>query len=180
MEPLIASQMTKVVEAFSHNLGKLNLGRASSQLVEDIMVDYYGQRLPLKQMASIAISSPEAILVTPWDKNSLGDIYNGVLNSGLNLSPVNDGQHIRVNLPPLSQERRQELVKIIHRQLEEARIALRNIREEAWRDSQHQKQKKEISEDAFYRQEKELNKSIEDFNCQLQAIADGKEKQILS
>ncbi|MFH1855013.1 MAG: ribosome recycling factor [bacterium] len=158
----------------------IRTGRASSGIVENIIVSYYGQNTPLKQMANIQTPDAAQIVIQPWDKNSLGDIELAIRNSDLNLSPVNDGQLIRISLPPMTEERRGELVRNISKKAEEARIALRNVRGEAWEEIQKLQKSGKITEDDKYSAEDEINKIIGEFNKQIEEIFLDKEKEIKS
>jgi len=160
----IEPQMDLVISNFYQELKNIRTGRANSSLIEDVLVVYYGTKTPLKQLASVTIPDPTTLVVSPWDKQSLNDIEIALRNADLNLSVVNDGQRVRVSLPPLTSERRQELTKFVHRVGENARVAIRNIRGEAWDKVQKAYQDKKISEDEKYRGEKELNDLIEKKN----------------
>lgn len=160
----IEPKMVAAVESFSTELQNIRTGRANSSLVEDINVAYYGTNTPLKQLALITIPEPTMILVAPWDKQSLGDIENAIRDSELGLSVVNDGNAIRISLPPLTGERREELSKLVRKYGENARVAVRNIRGEAWEEIQQAYKKKSISEDEKYRAEKEFNDLIDNKN----------------
>ena len=160
----IEPRMNAAIEDFARELKNIRTGRANSSLVEDIGVSYYGTSPLLKQLASITISEATMIVVAPWDKQSLGDIENAIRNSGLGLEVVNDGNAIRISLPPLTSERREELSKMARRLEENARVAVRNIRGEGWEEVQRAFKNKEISEDEKYRSEKELNDLIDSKN----------------
>lgn len=157
-------KMAAAIESFSAELSNIRTGRANSSLVEDIDVSYYGTNTSLKQLASITIPEPTMILVAPWDKQSLGDIENALRDSDLGLSVVNDGTSIRISLPPLTGERREELSKLVKKYGENARVEVRNIRGEAWEEIQQAHKAKSISEDEKYRAEKELNDLIDKQN----------------
>lgn len=166
----IEPKMNASIAGFESDLKNIRTGRASAGLVEDIIVSYYGANTPLKQMASITIPEPTAIAVIPWDKQSLGDIENAIKNADLGLSVVNDGNAVRVSLPPLTGERREELSKQAQKLEEAARVVIRNIRGEAWEQIQNSFKKKEISEDEKYRGEKELNELIDKKNKAIEEI----------
>ncbi len=160
----IEPKMQSAIESFSIELQNVRTGRANSSLVEDISVAYYGTNTPLKQLASITVPEPTMILVAPWDKQSLGDIENAIRSSELGLSVVNDGNAIRISLPPLTGERRDELSKLVRKYGENARVSVRNIRGEAWEEIQQAYKEKTVSEDEKYRAEKELNDLIDNKN----------------
>jgi len=158
---LIEPKMDLAILNLEDELKNLRTGRANAGLVEDITVSYYGANTPLKQLASISIPEPTMILVSPWDKQSLGDIEIAIKAAELNLSVVNDGSSIRISLPPLTGERREELSKMAQKMEENVRVVIRNIRREAWEQVQQAFKNKEISEDEKYRGEKEFNDLID-------------------
>lgn len=171
-------KMQEVTDKLAESLKTIHTGRASSLLVEDIMVTHYGSTMPLKQLATIATPDATLIAVTPWDKAALSPIETAIRNSGRNLNPTNDGSTIRIALPPMSQERREEMVKLIHKMAEESRVALRNVRKEAWEQVQNQVKEGTLTEDDKYVGEKDLNKMIDDFNAKIADAVAGKEKEI--
>lgn len=171
-------KMQETQDKLAESFRLLRTGKANSALVENIIVSYYGTKVPLKQMANISIPDPNSITIQPWDNNSLGDIEQALRNSEIGLNPINDGRLIRLNLPPMTAERREELVKMLHQTAEECRIALRNLREEAWKEIKKQESQKQITEDDRYDAEKELNKLIEDFNLKINELIETKEKDL--
>ena len=170
--------MEQVKRNFADSLAKIHGGAASSSLVEDVRVDYYNQKLPLKQLASVTVADPTTVVVTPWDKGSATQIEAALKSSGHNFTVANDGKVVRVVLPPLTAERRQEIVKLVARLAEEAKIALRQVREESWRQVKQQVKDGKLTEDDRYRAETELNKLIASFNDELAAAAQAKERSL--
>jgi ribosome recycling factor len=166
----IEPKMDSAIANFELDLKNIRTGRANAGLVEDIVVSYYGANTQLKQMASISVPEPTMLAVTPWDKQSLGDIEAAIKNADLGLSIVNDGNAVRISLPPLTGERRDELSKQSQKLAEAARVVIRNIRGEAWEQIQNSFQKKEISEDEKYLGEKELNELIDKKNKKIEEI----------
>lgn len=160
----VEPKMDATIENFESELKNVRTGRANAGLVEDIVVTYYGASTPLKQMASVTVPEPTMLSVTPWDKQALGDVENAIKSAELGLSVVNDGNAIRISLPPLTGERRDELSRQVMKLAEEAKVALRNIRGEAWEKVQNALKNKEISEDEKYRGEKDLNELIDKKN----------------
>ena len=122
--------LEKSIEHFKGEAGKIRTGRANPSLVEDLLVDYYGAKTPLKQIASINTPEPRTIAIQPWDRGALAAIEGAIRNSDLNMNPTNDGVLVRINIPMLTEERRREMVKMLNQKGEEARIAIRSIREE--------------------------------------------------
>jgi len=173
-------EMTQVLDKLQEEYSQLRTGRASAALVENILVPYYGTLTPLKQTASISIPEASVIQIQPWDKNLAGEIENAIRQSGKGLSPVNNGQTVRVTLPPMTDERRQELVKMIYAQAEEAKVALRNVRHKAWEQVLSEVKSGQATEDDKYRGEKELNELIARYNKKIEESAADKEKEIKS
>jgi ribosome recycling factor len=173
-------KMDSVITDFEADLKSIHTGRASAALVEDVKVNHYNSLMPLKQVASIATPSATQIVITPWDKGALNPIETAIKESGLNLNPVNDGSVVRISLPPMSEERRQELVKLIKQKAEAARISIRNVREEAWKQVQKEEKDGTLTEDDRYAGEKDLNKVVTDYNTKIQDITDRKEKEIMT
>ena len=172
-------KMEERIAHFINEIRTIRAGKAESSLVEDILVSFYGTTLPLKQMASISTPSPNLITILPWDKNALGDIELAIKNSGLSLNPTDDGNLIRIVLPPLSEERRKELSKLVHNKGEETKIILRTMRQEAWQMIVQAEREHKISEDEKYRGEEMLNKTIEEFNKKIDEIVKSKEAEIM-
>jgi ribosome recycling factor len=177
---ILRQKFEQVIDKLKEDFKGIRTGRASSGLVENIIVSYYGQNTPLKQMANITTPDAALIQIQPWDKNSLGDIELAIRNSDLNLSPTNDGNVVRISLPPMTQERREELVRNISKKGEEARIALRNVRGETWEQIQKMQKSGSITEDDKYSAEEELNKTINDYNKIIETVLKEKETEIKS
>lgn len=171
-------RMDEVVSNFTTALGQIHTGRATSTLVEDVRVDYYNQRLPLKQVATISVQDSVTLVITPWDKGALPNIEAAIRSSSLNFSSSADGSVIRITLPPLTSERRQEMVKLIGRTMEEAKVGLRQLRDEAWRHIKELASQGSLTEDDRYRGEELLNKTIAVYNDKLIAIAKTKEESV--
>jgi ribosome recycling factor len=150
------TRMKGAIQALEEDLAGIRTGRASPALVERLAVDYYGTPTPLIQLASISVPEPRALLIRPFDPSTLKAIERAILASDLGLTPNNDGKSIRLNLPPLTEERRRELVKVVHNRVEEARVAARNIRRDAIRDLREFEQEKLISEDERKKGEEEI------------------------
>lgn len=174
----LKSKMQEVLDRLSENFRALRTGKANSALVENIAVSYYGTKTPLKQMAQISVPDPNLIVIQPWDVNSLGDIELAIRNSEIGVNPTNDGRVIRLALPPMTAERREELVKMLHKTAEECRVALRNLREESWKEIKKLETSKQITEDDRYSAEKELNDLIDEYNRKINDLVTSKEKEI--
>ncbi len=172
-------RMSKTVEHFQHQLARLRTGRATPALVEHVRVDYYGVPTPLTQVGTITVPEPRMLVIQPWDRSLLGAIEKAILQSDLGVTPTNDGSVIRIVLPPLSEERRRELVRVCKRYAEEARVALRNIRRESMEELRRVEKEEHLSEDERRRGEQELQKITDKFTEEIERILERKEKEIL-
>ncbi len=170
----------KAIAHFESEMAKLRTGRAHPGLVEGLLVDYYGVQTPVKQMASVTVPEPRQILIAPWDKGALVQIEAAVRESDLGLNPMNDGVGIRINLPQLTEERRKELVKVLNAKAEEAKITIRSIREEIWKDIQEAEKNGEIGEDDKFRGKEELQKVVDEYNQKLESLREKKESEIMT
>lgn len=171
-------RMQEVIAKFTDSLKTIHTGRASALLVEDIMVSSYGSMMPLKAVATISTPDATMITISPWDKSQMGAIESAIRDSGRNLNPTNDGTVVRIALPPMSQERREELAKMVSRMAEESRIALRNVRKDAWEEVQNEVKAGTLTEDDKYDGERDLNKMIDEFNEKIAEMGTAKEKEI--
>ena len=160
-------RMDKSIESLKHEFASIRTGRASVALLDKIMVDYYGSPTPINQVANISVPEPRMILVTPWDKSMIGAIEKAILQSDLGLNPGNDGTAIRLTIPQLTEERRKEIVKIVHKKAEDAKVAVRNIRRDANDVLKKEEKAKTITED-----------DVKDGLDQIQKLTDKKIKQI--
>jgi ribosome recycling factor len=172
-------RMRSAVQALEEDLGGIRTGRANPALVERLMVQYYGTPTPLIQLASIGVPESRMLLIRPFDASTLREIERAIQASDLGLTPNNDGKTIRLNLPILTEERRRDLVKLVHNRLEEARVAIRNVRRDGIKDLREFEQEKLISEDELERGEEELQKKTDKFIENINAIGERKEKEIL-
>lgn len=173
------THMRKTLEALKRELAGLRSGRARPGLVENLRVDYYGVPTPLHQIAGISVPDPRLILIQPWDRTVLPAIEKALLKSDLGLNPSNDGSIIRIVVPPLTEERRRELVKVLHKKLEENRVALRNIRRDALEGLRRLQKEKQISEDEMSRGQEQLQKLTDSFMLQVDQIGKDKEAELL-
>ena len=174
-----SGKMDKAIGAFERDLSRVRTGRASAALLEGINVDYYGTFMPLNQVASVAIPESRLLSIQPWDIKILVEIEKAILKSDLGLTPSNDGKIIRVNVPPLTEERRKELVKLVKKMAEDCRVAIRNVRREAIERLKDRKKAKEISEDDLFRLQDEIQKVTDDHIKKVEGIIADKEKEIL-
>src|SRR6267154_6899406 len=172
-------RMKKAVEALKQDLAAIRTGRASSALVERINVDYYGAPTPINQVASISVAEARLLIIQPWDRKLLVDIEKAIQRSDLGINPNNDGQVIRLAIPPLSEERRREMVKILHKKLDEHKVAIRNIRRDSHDKLRDREKKKEISEDELKRNAERLQKLTDRFVDEMDKVGKSKELEIL-
>ena len=172
-------RMTKSVESSRGELATVRTGRASPHLLDRIMVDYYGAQTPLKQLANVATSDARLLTVTPFDKGSIGAIEKAIQESDVGLTPSNDGNVIRLQIPELTEERRREMVKVVHGVAEEGRIAIRNIRRDVMQDLRELKNEGEVGEDDERRAEAALQKQTDDSIAEIDSLLKGKEEEIL-
>ena len=172
------ARMAKAVEALKRELASLRAGRATPALLERIQAEYYGTMTPINQLGSITTPDPRTLVIQPWDKSALGSIEKAIQKSELGLNPVSDGNVIRITLPPLTEERRKELVKETKKFGEEAKVAIRNIRRDA-NDEIKKKEKTEISEDESRRHQEDVQKLTDRYVAEVDKILAAKEKEIL-
>lgn len=175
----LKDRMGKSIESLKREYSRLRTGRASISLLDGIKVSYYDTPTPLNQMASLAVPEPRLIVIQPWDKTAIEDIEKAILKSELGLTPINDGKVIRISIPPLTEERRKELVKVARKMSEENKVAIRNIRRDANEMLKDLKKEKEITEDDLYRSQEEVQKTTDQFISQVDELCAAKEKEIL-
>jgi ribosome recycling factor len=172
-------RMKGAVDALEEDLSGIRTGRAHPALVEKLTIEYYGMETPLIQLATISVPEPRSIMIRPFDASSLKAIERAILASELGLTPNNDGKAIRLNLPPLTEERRRDLVKIVHSRVEEARVAVRNVRRDIIKDLHEYKEEKLIDEDEEKRGEIEVQKITDNFIEEINGVGQRKETEIM-
>ncbi|OGT08420.1 MAG: ribosome recycling factor [Gammaproteobacteria bacterium GWE2_37_16] len=172
--------MQKRIEALKVELSKLRTGRAHPGLIEHVKVDYYGSEMPLNQVAGVTVSDPRTLTITPWEKPLLKVIEKAIMNAGLGLNPMNDGNVIRIPMPLLNEERRRDLVKIVKSEGEQGRVSLRNLRRDANNTLKDMLKKKEISEDDDRRAEEQVQKITDKFIAEADKILVGKEAELMA
>ena len=174
------ADLEKSLEHFHIETGKIRTGRANPSLVEDLMVDYYGSKTPLKQIASINTPEPRTITIQPWDRAALGAIEGAVRSSDLNFNPTNDGILVRINIPMLTEERRREMVKVLNQKAEEARIAVRSIREEILKEIKEAEKTGDISEDDEFKAKEKVQEIVEQYNKKIEEMRSKKEVEVMT
>jgi len=175
----IEEKMQKTAEGLKQELATIRTGRATPTLIEHIRVDYAGVPTPLNQVARISAPEARLLVIQPWDKSSIRSIEKAILTSDLGLNPVSDGNIIRINVPPLSEERRQELIKVVRRRIEERRIAVRNLRREAMDELKELEKNKDMSQDEHKRALNQLQKLTDSFIADTEQMGRDKEAELI-
>jgi ribosome recycling factor len=171
--------MQKSVDSCRHELATVRTGRASPHLLDRVVVDYYDTETPLRQLSQVAATDARLLTLTPYDKNSIKAIEKAILESDVGLTPSNDGNVIRLQIPELTEERRRDMVKVVHNVAEEGRVAVRNIRRDVMHDLRELKKEGEVGEDEERRAEAELQKRTDDAITEIDELLKGKEEEIL-
>ncbi len=173
------SRMSKTMEALHRDLGTIRTGRASPALLDRIQVDYYGTPTPLNQMAGVSVPEARLLVIQPWDKGSIPDIEKAIMKSDLGITPNNDGSVIRIAIPPLTEDRRKQLVKVVHSTVEDAKISVRNIRRDSMHSVRELLNEKMIGEDDERRAEQQLDDLTRKFVDEADKIGKAKEHEVL-
>ncbi len=172
-------RMQKAIENLKQDINTIRAGRASAALVERITVEYYGAPTPINQVASISVPEARLLVIQPWDRKLLTDIEKAIQKSDLGINPTNDGQVIRLTIPPMSEERRRDLVKTLHKKLDEHKVAVRNVRRDVQDKLRDREKKKEISEDELKRSGERLQKLTDRYIEEMDKVGKAKEMEIL-
>jgi len=172
-------RMKKTIAALHDEFNAIRTGRASPALLDKVRVDYYGQKTPLSQVATISVPEARLIVIQPWDRSLFSEIEKAILKSDLGLNPSNDGKVLRIAIPPLTEQRRKELVRTARNIAEQARIAIRNIRRDGFEELKKQQSAGGMAEDALKKEEAELQKLTDDYIAQISKILELKEKEIM-
>jgi ribosome recycling factor len=172
-------KMTKAVQAYTRELATIRAGRANASLLDRITVDYYGAPTPVNQLAGISVPEARLLVIQPYDKSVLGDIEKAILKSDIGLNPTSDGNIIRLAIPPLTEERRKELVKLVKKESEEAKVAIRNIRRDSNDDLKKLEKNGDITEDDQRGYSDDIQKITDEFIGKIDALTKDKEKEIL-
>jgi len=172
------TKMEKSISLLTQELSKVRTGRASPALLDGVKVEYYGSTLPLNQVAGISIPEPRLIIIQPWDKQALIPIEKAIQKADLGFNPNNDGNVIRLAIPPLTTERREELVKLTMKLGEECRVAVRNVRREANNDIKREEKEKKITEDEAFKTQEQIQKMTDEYVKKVDEVLKKKEKEI--
>ena len=175
----VDNKMKEVVNFFTKEIGLLRVGRASVSLLEGIIVEYYGSKMPINQLSTITIPQPQLLIIQPWDKNIVGDMVKAIQASNIGLNPISDGNVIRVPVPPLSEESRKETVKNLYKMAEEAKVEIREIRRQANIQLKEKQKNGEISEDDMYNGFDEIQKMTDKYIEEIDKKTKDKEKEIM-
>ncbi len=173
------AKMKKSVEALRHHLGSIRTGRASPALVEQIMVEYYGTEMPINQVANISAADARMLVIQPWDRGALKPIEKALQTSELGINPTNDGQVIRLAIPPLTEQRRKDLTKNVRKEVEESKVALRNLRRDAQNDLKKIETDKQISTDELKRAQEKLQEITDRYAREMDQIGSAKEAEVM-
>ena len=171
-------KMKKTIDSLLREFSEVRTGRASPELVENLHIDYYGASTPLKQIAAVSSPDPRLVVIQPWDANAIIDIERAVLNSKLGVSPANDGKMIRLSFPPLSQERRTEMVKVVKEMAEKGRVSLRTIRRDANEKIKKMESEKTATEDDSFRAQEEIQKMTDRYIKEIDQVFDRKSHEL--
>lgn len=177
--PEVETKMEKTINAFASELKTIRAGRANAAILDKVSIDYYGTQTPIAQVGSISSPEPRLLVVQPWDLSVLSEIEKAIQKSDLGLSPTNDGKVIRLNFPPLTEERRKELVKTVKKYSEEAKVAVRNVRRDTMDAYKKMQKNSEITEDDLKGIEKDIQNLTDKYVKEIDDITAGKEKEIL-
>jgi ribosome recycling factor len=172
-------RMAGAIEALKKEFASIRTGRASLALLDAIVVNYYGTSTPLQQLASLSIPESRQVAIQPWDPKIIPDIEKAIMKSDLGITPVNDGRIIRIHIPPLTEERRKQLVKVVKKKAEEAKIAIRNVRRDTNEDLKNLEKEKHLSEDDVKRSQDEIQKITDSYITKVDEILAHKEKEIM-
>lgn len=172
-------RMSRTIDVLKKDFASIRTGRASLALLDGLMVNYYNTPTPLQQLASLSIPESRQIAIQPWDQKVISDVEKAILKSDLGLTPMNDGKVIRINIPPLTEERRKQLVKTVRKKAEEAKVAIRNIRRDVNEELRKLEKEKHVSEDIVKKSQEEIQKLTDSFIAKVDEVLSNKEKEIM-
>ncbi len=170
----------KVIEHYHHELSSVRTGRANPALLATVQVDSYGSKVPIQQVANVTVSDAKTLTISPWDKSQLQEIEKGIIAANLGFMPSNDGNVIRINLPPLTEDRRKEMVKLVSQMAEAARIGIRQAREDAIKEMKRGESDGNLTKDDVTHLQKKLQEVIDDYNSQIKVAAEDKEQELMT
>lgn len=173
-------EFDNAIENYKTELAKLRTGRAHPSMIEDIKVDYYGTVMKVQQIAGVTVPEARQIVVQPWDKGALAPIEKAIRESDLGLNPTNEGDKLRITVPMLTEERRKEISKLVGKLAEEARVKIRNIREEVIKSLKRQEEDGDLAKDERFRGQEKLQKVVDEYNANVKSMAESKEQEIMT
>lgn len=176
----VKKELDKIIIKFSDDIKAMRTGHVSAIIVENILVDYYGTKVPLKQAANITVPDARLIIVEPWVKENIKDVVAAIAAANIGVNPVTDGMSVKLVFPPLNEEERMKTVKLMHQRAEKAKISIRVFREEQREIVKRQEKNKEIGEDEKFRLDKDIQKAVDESNEKIADIVESKEKQIMT
>jgi ribosome recycling factor len=176
----VKKHMDKAVDFMKSEFSKMRVGRASTAMVEGVRVDVYGSSMNLKEVAALATPDAKSITIQPWDRSLFGEIEKGILAANLGLTPINDGKVIRINMPPMTEDRRKDFVKQIKKEGEDAKVAIRNVRRDAMDGMKKAKDGGELSEDDLKRRQDEVQKTTDHYIAEIDKLVEAKSKEVMS
>lgn len=171
-------RMTRAVEAAQHDYQTIRTGRANPALLERVAVEYYGSSLPVNQLATISVPEPRLLVIAPWDKGAIPVIEKAILKSDLGLNPASDGNVVRLSIPQLTEERRKEFIKLLHKKAEEHRVAVRNVRRDANEHLKNLEKEGKVSEDDVHRGQEQIQKLTDKYIVQIDKLTEAKEAEL--
>lgn len=174
------AEFEKVMEHFHHELSSVRTGRANPALLSTVMVESYGSKVPIQQVASITVSDAKTLTISPWDKGHLGEIEKGIQAANLGFNPTNDGNVVRINLPPLTEDRRKEMVKLVGQITEQARIGIRQVREEIIKAVKKSEGDGGATKDDVAGAQKKVQEIVDKYNKDIKEISEEKEKELMT
>lgn len=174
------AKAVKTLDHIRDDINTLRTGRASAQMLDNVKVEAYGAFMKLNEVANVSVPDPTLIVISPWDKSLVGAIEKGISASGLNLPPVVDGQLIRISVPPLTEERRKEMVKLLSQKIEAGRVMLRNVRAETKKEIDSMKDTAGVSEDGIKADLAELDKKVKEYMDKIELLSADKEKELMT
>ncbi len=170
----------KVLERFQSELSSVRTGRANPALLSTVMVESYGTKVPLQQVANITVSDAKTLTISPWDKSQLQAVEKGIMEANLGLTPGNDGVVIRISLPPMSEDRRKEMVKMVNQMAEQARIGIRGVREDVLKMAKKEEADGNATKDDIVDAQRKVQVIVDDYNKQIKDVAEDKEKEVMT
>ncbi len=183
IEPIISQHkenFDKVMDHFQHELSSVRTGRANPALLATVQVESYGAKVPLQQVANITVSDAKTLTISPWDKGQIQEIEKGIMAANLGFTPSNDGNVVRINLPPMTEDRRKEMVKLVGQVAEQARIGIRQVREEILKAVKREEADGNATKDDVAGAQKKLQDTIDNYNKQIKEVAEDKEKELMT